>query len=235
MNQTFARARTAVFTLLASSLLVTGCNKSTSEDPAPQAQTDSSNLSAQDKKNDAAFDKEIKSIITQMQQNMAKVQASYTRDPDVDFARLTIEHHNAGIAMADAELKYGHHDETKKLAESSKRMQNDSKRRLQEFLASHGTPEPASTEEFAHFRKEMDDAIADMIDHMRSTPNTLDVDYDFAEVFKRHHQGIMKMSAIEIDHGDDDEVTDEAQMIIRSQGQEVIDLSKFQNKHGYPR
>ncbi|TDN36959.1 DUF305 domain-containing protein [Hymenobacter sp. UV11] len=224
--------------LIASPLLLTSCDKTKTEDPTPQVTTNgtsTSNLSAEDKQKNAAFDKEISRIISQMEQDMKKVQNSYTKDPDVDFAHLTIVHHDAGIAMAQTELTYGHHDEAKKLAESSIRSQKSSKQRLTDFLASHGTPEPAFTEEFAAFRKEMDAAIADMIEHMRSSPNTLDVDYDFAEVFKRHHQGIVKMSSIEVEFGDDDPVTDEGKMIIRDQGQEVIELSQFINKHGYPR
>lgn len=235
MKNILSGAKAPVFALLASSLLFTGCDKSKTQDPTPQTQPETTYASAEDKKNDEAFDKEIVSIITHMAQDLAQVQASYTRDPDVDFAHLTIVHHEAGIAIAEAELKYGKHDDAKKLAESSIRMQKDSRRRLEEFLSSHGAPEPASTEESAAFKKEMDAAIADMIDHMRTSPNTRDVDVDFAEVFKRHHEGIMKMASYEIESGDDDEVTDEAQMIIRSQGQEVIDLSKFINKHGYPR
>ncbi|MBO3272133.1 DUF305 domain-containing protein [Hymenobacter defluvii] len=236
MKNILLSAKATVFALLTSSLVFTGCGDSTkNEDPTPQTQNDPQYASAEDKRKDEAFDQAIGDIISRMQREMSQIQANYTRDPDVDFARLTIKHHEAGIAIAEAELKYGKHDEAEKLAESSSRAQRNSARRLQEFLASHGTPEPASTEEFAAFKAEMDGAVSDMIQHMRSSPDTRDVDIDFAEVFKRHHQGIMKMSSIEIEFGDDDEVTDEAQMIIRSQGQEVIELSKFINKHGYPR
>lgn len=235
MKRPLCSVKTAAFALLAGSLLFTSCDQSNSEDPSPQTSNEAPYASAEDKRKDEAFDQKISDIITHMQQDMAQVQASYTRDPDVDFARLTIEHHEAGIAIAEAELEYGKHDEAEKLAEKSIRMQRNSARRLEEFLASHGAPEPASTEEFAAFKAEMDAAIADMVEHMRASPDTRDVDVDFAEVFKRHHQGIMKMSSIELEFGDDDEVTDEAEMIIRSQGQEVIELSTFIRKHGYPR
>ena len=234
MKQPFFSVKALVLALLAGSLAFTSCDKSGSEDPTP-TQTEPAYASEEDRQNDEAFDRAIADIITHMQQDMAQVQASYTRDPDMDYARLTIEHHEAGIAIADAELRYGKHEDAKRLAERSKRAQSDSRRRLQEFLDSHRTPEPASTEEFAAFRAEMNAAIADMIQHMRTSPDTRDVDIDFAEVFKRHHQGIMKMSSIEIEFGDDDPVTDEAEMIIRNQGQEVIELSRFINKHGYPR
>lgn len=235
MKNLLLGAKPTVFALLASALFFTSCDSSNkNEDPAPTTQ-DAGYASAEDKKKDEDFDQEIARIITQMEQDMQQVQSSYSRDPDVDFARLTIEHHKAGEAIAQAEVQYGKHDEAEKIAKSSIRMQRDSRRRLEEFLASHGDPEPASTEEFAAFKAEMDGVIADMIEHMRTSPDTRDVDVDFAEVFKRHHQGIMKMASIELEFGDDDEVTDEGEMIIRSQGQEVIELSKFINKHGFPR
>lgn len=235
MKNIFPSAKTTIFALVASFFFI-GCGDSAkNEDPAPKNQNEPEYASAEDKRKDEAFDQAISRIISQMEADLKQIQNSYTRDADVDFARLTIVHHNAGLAIAEAQLEYGKHDEAEKIAESSIRMQRNSTERLQRFLASHGDPEPLFTEEFAVFRREMDAAIADMIEHMRAAPDTRDVDVDFAQVFKRHHQGIMKMSSIELEFGDDDEVTDEAQMIIRNQGQEVIELSMFINEHGYPR
>jgi len=41
----------------------------------------------------------------------------YTGDPDRDFAAMMIPHHQGAIEMAEAELRYGHNERLRRLAQ----------------------------------------------------------------------------------------------------------------------
>lgn len=64
---------------------------------------------------EAAF---LKANAVAMDRMMADMDVPPTGDVDRDFARMMIPHHQGGIDMAEALLRYGHNEELKALARS---------------------------------------------------------------------------------------------------------------------
>ena len=80
----------------------------------------------------------------------------------------------------------------------------------------------------------MDEAMMKMEETMNAVPETIDPDYDFAEMMIHHHQGAIDMSEIELEYGNDKPAKMEAEMIIEHQQKEIIELGEFRNDHGQP-
>lgn len=226
----------SVSALLSFIFLMSSCQKEALREQTPdQSLNEMALLSAAKKSKpldaDKAYDKAVKEIMQDMMQQMHKMEM--TCDPDIDFAMMMIMHHDAGIKMADAELMYGH-GEVNDLAIKTKEGNIASKQRLQAFLASHPNPEPLSKEQCKLFMKEMDETMKQMMACMRKTPDTDDVDVDFANQMICHHQGAIAMSRVELKWGDDEAALNEAKTIIEEQAQEIIELAEFVNRHGIP-
>lgn len=68
----------------------------------------------------------------------AGMSAALTGDPDTDFARSMIPHHQGAIDMAEVVLKYGKDPETRKLAEEIVKAQTAEIAFLKEWLAKRG-------------------------------------------------------------------------------------------------
>jgi uncharacterized protein (DUF305 family) len=63
---------------------------------------------------------------------------SFTGDPDVDFAKGMIPHHEGAIAMAEIVLEYGEDEEIRQLAEEIIAAQESEIDFLQQWLAKRG-------------------------------------------------------------------------------------------------
>ena len=185
----------------------------------------------ENKKNEA-FHKEMDAAMMKMMKMMQEM--PMTKDPDVDFAQMMIHHHMGSIEMANIELKYGHEEKALELAKQAKESDEASSKRLQAFLDSHGEPKPVSENTFNRFKMKMDEAMKKMEETMNAVPETIDPDYDFAEMMIHHHQGAIDMSKIELEFGKDEPAKKEADMIIEHQQEEIIELGEFRNEHGQP-
>jgi len=62
----------------------------------------------------------------------------YTNDPDIDFARAMISHHQGAIDMAQIVLEYGDDPELRALAETIVAAQSGEIAILKEWLAANG-------------------------------------------------------------------------------------------------
>ena len=187
----------------------------------------------EENKKKEAFHKEMDAAMMKMMKAM--MAAPMTMDPDVDFAHMMIPHHMGSVEMAQIELKYGHEERALQLAKQAKESDEASIKRLQAFLDSHGEPKPVSEDTYNQFKMKMDQAMMKMEETMKAVPETIDPDYDFAEMMIHHHQGAIDMSEIELEFGKDEPAKMEAQMIIEHQQEEIIKLAEFRNAHGKPR
>jgi uncharacterized protein (DUF305 family) len=85
----------------------------------------------------AEFISEMKAEMTAMHHNMM---VGYTSDPDYDFAKMMMAHHQGAIGMAKIELERGS-DATAKAEAQEILQQSDSMMELQSFLDTHGSPQ----------------------------------------------------------------------------------------------
>ncbi|HLY00983.1 MAG TPA: DUF305 domain-containing protein [Candidatus Cybelea sp.] len=63
---------------------------------------------------EAAF---ISAMNTAMVRMMAAMHIQPSHDVDRDFVDMMVPHHRGAIAMAEAELRYGHNEQTRRLAQ----------------------------------------------------------------------------------------------------------------------
>ena len=73
-----------------------------------------------------------------MDKMMADMMVPYTGDPDIDFARGMIPHHQAAIDMVKIQLEFGKDPEMRKLAEAIIAAQESEIATLKAFLATKG-------------------------------------------------------------------------------------------------
>lgn len=84
--------------------------------------------------NDPASTKDLKSAHVNMMKNM---NMEFSGDPDADFARSMMKHHQAGIEMAQIQLKHGKNAEMRKMAEKLIKEQGKDNEEFQAFLKKH--------------------------------------------------------------------------------------------------
>lgn len=83
-----------------------------------------------------AFMNEMKAVMTQMHHNMM---VGYTSDPDLDFAKMMMAHHQGAIDMAKVEINRGSDAAAKAEAQEILK-QSDSMTKLQSLIDKHGGP-----------------------------------------------------------------------------------------------
>ncbi|MBB1287349.1 DUF305 domain-containing protein [Flavisolibacter sp. BT320] len=184
--------------------------------------------------NDEAFDQELDAVMHSWMERMNAMEM--TCEPDVDFANMMIMHHLMGVDAANVALKYEHHGEAIKLTEKSRDANLKSTERLRRCLAKHGRNIVLTPEQCAAFKEEM---MREMMLMQQAMERALhendrnDVDLDFSEVIIQHHQGAIKMSAIELEYGHDQCMRSEADRLIDEQAKEIEEFSEFKNEHIY--
>ena len=72
---------------------------------------------------------------------MAKMQIQPSHDVDRDFVDMMVPHHRGAIGMAEAELRYGHNERTRRIAEEIIVTQQEE---ITAMKLSVGEPLPAS-------------------------------------------------------------------------------------------
>lgn len=145
-----------------------------------------------------------------------------TGDVDHDFMTMMIPHHEAGIAMSQAQVRFGKHAELRKLASEDVTDQKKDNASMRQYLRGWKTAAKASgprspSAAMLENMREMDRATTGM----KMTGNQ---DRDFIEMMIPHHEAAIAMSRTEMRSGRDARVRKVAKGIFDAQSSDVREM-----------
>ena len=145
-----------------------------------------------------------------------------TNDPEIDFSRMMIMHHQGAINMSNAVIQSGTNDSLKRFAQKVIADQQKEIQQLQSVLSTV-TVDNMDMEymmEQMEGMKKMDKAIdAELI--------TGDIDNDFATLMIWHHQAAIDDASGYLHHGNNAQLKTIANNIIKAQTTEIQELATW--------
>jgi uncharacterized protein (DUF305 family) len=145
-----------------------------------------------------------------------------TNDPEIDFAKMMIMHHQGAINMSNVELQAGSNDSLKRTAQKIITEQQAEIAQFNTILAglTVDNSDPSfSTEQMENMMKGGKTADIQII--------TGDIDNDFATLMIGHHQGAMDNASAYLHHGNNAQLKTMANNIIKAQTMEIQELSDW--------
>lgn len=145
-----------------------------------------------------------------------------TNDPEIDFAKMMVMHHQGAINMANVELQDGKNDSLKRTAQ---KIINEQQAEIQEFNTILATltvdnSDPAFTmEQMDNMMKMGKTADVQLI--------TGDIDNDFATLMIIHHQSAIDNASAYLHHGNNTQLKAMANNIVSTQNMEIEELSSW--------
>ncbi len=156
---------------------------------------------------------------------MSKMEAlPKTNDPEIDFAKMMIIHHQGAIGMAEAELQDGKNDSLKRTAQRIIAEQQAEIAQFNSILVSisEDNSDPVFTmEQMENMIKGGKAADVQLI--------TGDIDNDFATLMIVHHQGAIDNASAYLHHGNNTQLKTMATNIVASQVKEIDELADWLN------
>ncbi len=145
-----------------------------------------------------------------------------TNDPEIDFAKMMIMHHQGAINMSNVELQAGSNDSLKRTAQKIITEQQAEIAQFNTILAglTVDNSDPSfSAEQMENMMKGGKTADIQII--------TGDIDNDFATLMIGHHQGAMDNASAYLHHGNNVQLKTMANNIIKAQTMEIQELSDW--------
>ncbi len=145
-----------------------------------------------------------------------------TNDPEVDFVKMMIMHHQGAISMATLELQAGKNDSLKRTAQ---KIINEQQSEIQELntILSTLTVDNSDPE----FSKEQMDNMTKMGKTADVQLITGNIDNDFATLMIVHHQSAIDNAYSYLHHGNNEEIKTMASDMISAQNEEIVELSNW--------
>lgn len=145
-----------------------------------------------------------------------------TNDPEIDFIKMMIMHHEGAISMSEVELEAGSNDSLKRTAQKIITEQQEEIQQFNTILAQltvdNSDPE-FTMEQMDNMTKGGKVADQQII--------TGDIDNDFATLMIVHHQGAIDNASAYLHHGNNTELKSMANSIIKAQVMEIQELSNW--------
>lgn len=145
-----------------------------------------------------------------------------TNDPEIDFPKMMIMHHQGAINMGNVQIQEGKNDSLKRISQKMITAQQMEIQELNTFLATQtaNNSVPAFTMEQMDHMKKMDE-MADV------QLLTGDIDNDFATLMILHHNSAIENSEAYLMYGNNAQLKTMAQKMIDDQKKEIKELSDW--------
>ena len=162
-------------------------------------------------------------MMDSMHAMMSRMEAMpMTKDPEIDFSKMMIMHHQGAINMSTVELLEGNNDSLKRIAQKIITEQQKEIAQLQAIVATLDVDnvDMEYMMEQMEGMKKMDKAIdVELI--------TGDLDNDFATMMIWHHQSAMDDASGYLHHGNNSQLKAIANNIIKTQTMEIQELADW--------
>jgi uncharacterized protein (DUF305 family) len=145
-----------------------------------------------------------------------------TKDPDIDFAKMMVMHHQGAIGMAQAQRASGSSDTLKRFSQkviTDQQMEITELQSIVAGLTADTVDEDYHMEQMSGMEKTGKVADLQII--------TGDIDNDFARMMMVHHQGAIDDASGYLHHGSNAQLKDMAKKMITAQTSEIIELSNW--------
>lgn len=154
---------------------------------------------------------------------MSRMQAMpMTNDPEIDFPKMMMMHHQGAINMGNVQIQSGSNDSLKRFSQKMIATQQQEIQELSSILASETTNNSVTA-----FTKEL-------MDHMTKAGQisdvqliTGDIDNDFATLMIQHHNTAIENSESYLMYGTNAQLKTLAQKMIDGQKMEIQELSNW--------
>ena len=145
-----------------------------------------------------------------------------TNDPEIDFPKMMIMHHQAAINMGNVQKQEGRNDSLKRFSQKMINAQQMEIQQLNAILVSESVNNsvPAFTMEQMDHMKKMDE----MADVQQITG---DIDNDFATLMIFHHNSAIENSEAYLKYGNNTQLKTLAQKMLDDQKKEIKELSDW--------
>jgi len=190
----------------------------------PHATHDMSADMASDDAAMSAMHQEYTASMTKMHEEMM-VGMSYN-DPDMAFAQGMLGHHIGAVDMAKIQLKYGTDAEMRKLAQDIIDAQQSEIATMKSWLANHSDAQ-APTPDTEDMQKDYADGMDEMHEDMMEGIADPRPDMAFARGMLPHHVGAVDMAKVQLKYGKDEQLRKLAQDIIDAQEPEIKQMESW--------
>jgi uncharacterized protein (DUF305 family) len=153
----------------------------------------------------------------------------FSGNPDIDFARGMLPHHQGAINIAEIVLKYGKDASVKKLANEIITAQRKEIAQMMAWLAKNSTLSAGS--DAVEVTKAYTEINAKMHKDMTMT-FTDKADVDFMKGMVPHHEGAVDMAKVLLKFGKDAELRKLADDVVRTQNEEITMMQDWLKKNG---
>jgi uncharacterized protein (DUF305 family) len=145
-----------------------------------------------------------------------------TNDPEIDFPRMMIMHHQGAINMSNVQIQSGANDSLKRISQKMIAAQQMEIQELNSILASQ-----AVNNSVMEFTMEQMDHMEKMDQMSDIQLITGDIDNDFATLMIFHHNSAIENSEAYLMYGTNTQLKNMANMMIDAQKKEIKELSDW--------
>lgn len=209
--------------LIAGTVITTACNSNKTEQTEVSTDTSAMNagMDTMHTTNTDVSSSTSSALHTSMKAMMDKMQnMTMSGDFDMDFANMMIEHHQGAIDMSKIQVEQGTDAKLKEMAQKMITKQTAEINQLKAIISKykpHG---------MKHGEGELMKSMSEMNQKM-SSPMHGNTDRDFASMMIAHHEGAIKMSEMQVEHGMNADLKAIAKKAISEQKKEITELQNW--------